>query len=51
VVINYLMWDNHAQPEGIAFLLLSLLCAFFYRQAPMRTPRDKSSSHLASSSV
>ena len=37
VTINCLIWDLHASPAGIAFLLLSLACAFFYKQAPMRT--------------
>jgi len=36
VVINYFIWDLHATPTGIAFLLVSLVSAFFYQQAPMR---------------
>ena len=36
IVINCSIWDKHASPFGIACLLFCLLCAFFYKQAPLR---------------
>eukprot|EP00996_Jenningsia_fusiforme_P003844 NODE_4645_length_781_cov_47.193989_g4301_i0.p1 GENE.NODE_4645_length_781_cov_47.193989_g4301_i0~~NODE_4645_length_781_cov_47.193989_g4301_i0.p1 ORF type:complete len:169 (+),score=31.81 NODE_4645_length_781_cov_47.193989_g4301_i0:58-507(+) len=36
VFVNALMWDKHASPGGIFFLLLCLLGGFLYKQAPMK---------------
>jgi len=36
VVINSLIWENHASPTGLACLGLCLVCTAFYSQAPMR---------------
>jgi solute carrier family 35 len=41
IMVNYLIWDLHATPTGIGFLLISLVCAFFFRQAPMRASTQK----------
>ena len=48
ITINCIIWDLHASPEGIGFLLISLACAFFYRQAPLRN--SMSSNDISSSS-
>jgi hypothetical protein len=40
VVINYAIWDFHASPTGIAFLVVSLICAYFYKQVGKR-PRAR----------
>ncbi|GFR45180.1 hypothetical protein Agub_g6568 [Astrephomene gubernaculifera] len=37
VVINVLIWDKHATPTGIAFLLVCVLAGTFYEQSPRRT--------------
>jgi GDP-mannose transporter len=37
VAINYVIWENHANPAGISFLLLCLLCGSLYRQPPKRS--------------
>ena len=34
VLINVFIWDKHASPTGLAFLFGSLVCAYFYKQAP-----------------
>uniref|UniRef100_A0A7S3NM54 Sugar phosphate transporter domain-containing protein n=1 Tax=Aureoumbra lagunensis TaxID=44058 RepID=A0A7S3NM54_9STRA len=34
--LNVALWDKHASEFGLACLLFSLLCAYFYKQAPMR---------------
>jgi GDP-mannose transporter len=36
VLLNLLIWDNHAGPGGIACLLLCLVGGAVYQQAPMR---------------
>lgn len=36
VVINVLIWDKHATPSGIGFLLVCVLSGTFYQQAPKR---------------
>ena len=36
VLINVFIWDKHATPTGLAFLFGSLVCAYFYKQAPLR---------------
>ena len=41
VCINLLIWDNHAQPIGIACLVFCLVCSYFYQQAPMRRDSAK----------
>jgi len=37
VLINILIWDKHASPLGIVFLLACLVAAAAYQQAPLRT--------------
>jgi len=37
VVINLLIWDKHANLPGFCALLICLICAYFYQQAPMRS--------------
>jgi hypothetical protein len=36
VLVNLIIWDNHASMEGIASLGLCLVGGAFYRQAPMK---------------
>jgi len=36
VLVNLIIWDNHAPPEGIISLSLCLFGGFLYKQAPMR---------------
>jgi len=36
VMVNMMIWDQHASPAGIACLFLCLLGGSFYQQAPMR---------------
>ena len=36
MLINVFIWDKHASPTGLAFLFGSLICAYFYKQAPLR---------------
>lgn len=36
VLVNALIWDNHATPSGIASLLICLVGGSFYKQAPLR---------------
>jgi len=37
VIINMLIWDKHASPSGIGFLLVCVLAGTFYQQAPKRS--------------
>ena len=37
ILLNYMVWDNHAKPAGIACLFLCLVGGSVYKQAPMRT--------------
>jgi len=37
VILNVAIWDKHATPVGIAWLLMCLLCSSLYQQAPLRT--------------
>lgn len=37
VVINLLIWDKHANIPGLIALSLCLACAYFYKQAPLRS--------------
>jgi GDP-mannose transporter len=43
VLLNMLVWENHAPPMGIASLFLCLVGGSLYRQSPMR-PTTRSSS-------
>ena len=36
VIINFFLWDKHANAYGFAALGLCLVCAYFYQQAPRR---------------
>uniref|UniRef100_A0A7S2U136 Sugar phosphate transporter domain-containing protein n=1 Tax=Lotharella oceanica TaxID=641309 RepID=A0A7S2U136_9EUKA len=36
IVINRVIWDKHASNVGLVCLLLCLLCAYYYKQAPKR---------------
>jgi len=36
VMLNVLIWDKHATPLGIAWLVVCLCCSSAYRQAPLR---------------
>ena len=36
VVINCLIWDKHASPEGLLALSICLAAGTMYQQAPMR---------------
>ena len=44
VIVNCLMWDNHASAPGIAALLVCIFAGTFYKQAPLRSSRFASSS-------
>lgn len=41
IVINVMIWDKHASVTGVGFLLLCLVAAYFYKQAPMRDTKPK----------
>ena len=41
VIINFAIWDKHANIYGIASLALCLICAYLYEQAPMRGTATK----------
>lgn len=47
VIVNTLIWDNHASPAGIASLFLCLVGGSFYQQAPMRKRERDASYSLA----
>ncbi|GIL43517.1 hypothetical protein Vafri_1221 [Volvox africanus] len=36
VIINAMIWDKHASPAGIGFLMLCVFAGTFYEQAPKR---------------
>jgi solute carrier family 35 protein len=36
ILVNCLIWDNHATPTGILFLSLCIVGGVFYQQAPMK---------------
>lgn len=36
IAINVIIWDNHASATGIMFLLICLVAAYLYKQAPLR---------------
>mmetsp|Transcript_9933 Transcript_9933/g.15987 ORF Transcript_9933/g.15987 Transcript_9933/m.15987 type:complete len:321 (-) Transcript_9933:257-1219(-) len=44
IIINRCIWDKHATNQGLVFLLLCLLCAYYYKQAPKRKGSDPASS-------
>jgi len=37
VLINFMIWDKHANVQGTVCLFTCLLAAYFYEQAPLRT--------------
>jgi len=42
VLLNWLIWDKHCSHAGLMGLLLCLMCAYFYQQAPRRAkPEEK----------
>ena len=41
VLVNLLIWDQHAPPEGIVSLSLCLLGGVLYKQAPMKKTRNE----------
>mmetsp|Transcript_37047 Transcript_37047/g.62361 ORF Transcript_37047/g.62361 Transcript_37047/m.62361 type:complete len:321 (+) Transcript_37047:84-1046(+) len=49
IIINCLIWENHASPTGLACLSVCLVSAFFYEQAPPRvaSPSQKGPSPSA----
>jgi len=38
VMLNVFIWDKHATPVGIGWLVVCLCCSAAYRQAPLRNP-------------
>lgn len=40
VLVNLMLWDRHASPAGIISLLVCLLGAALYKQAPMRSAEE-----------
>lgn len=45
VLVNMMIWDQHAPPMGIASLFLCLVGGSFYKQAPMRKSEVKNNAH------
>jgi solute carrier family 35 protein len=41
VALNLVIWDKHAGPTQLAFLLVGIFAAAAYRQSPLRPPRVK----------
>jgi solute carrier family 35 protein len=37
VLLNILLWDKHTTAPGLASLMLCLVAAFLYQQAPTQT--------------
>lgn len=37
VLLNVLIWDKHATPVGITWLVVCLVCSSFYKQSPLRS--------------
>jgi len=37
VFLNWFFWDKHCTKEGLLGLLICLVCAYFYQQAPKRS--------------
>lgn len=46
VIINFFLWDKHANAYGFAALGLCLICAYFYQQAPRREDVEKDNLQL-----
>jgi GDP-mannose transporter len=40
IIINVSIWDKHATPIGICWLLVCLVGTYFYEQAPMRKDKN-----------
>lgn len=40
ILVNCMIWDNHATPTGICFLFLCIVGGIFYRQAPMKKEKE-----------
>jgi len=40
VMLNVVIWDKHASPLGIGWLVVCLACSSAYRQAPLRVDKD-----------
>lgn len=38
VLVNICIWDKHATPMGVGFLMLCLFSAFLYKPSPLRSP-------------
>merc|ERR1711924_427194 len=36
VFLNVIIWDKHATPQGIAWLIVCLVCSSAYKQAPLK---------------
>jgi len=47
VIINQVIWDNHANTVGVGALTFCLVCAYFYQQAPKRKTKGESKSTSA----
>ncbi|CAN0326281.1 unnamed protein product, partial [Phaeothamnion confervicola] len=43
IMLNVLVWDKHASPAGLAYLLVCLCGGALYKQAPMRSTKDAES--------
>ena len=51
VLVNSLIWDEHAQPEGIFCLFICIAGGMAYQQAPMKEDQEVSPVTLEISSV
>ncbi|ETO33400.1 hypothetical protein RFI_03703 [Reticulomyxa filosa] len=49
VIVNFLIWDKHANTVGVACLLFCLFCAYHYEQASLRLVVPKSSNKTTDS--
>ena len=38
VLINICIWDKHASSQGVFYLFVCLVAAFFYKPSPLRAP-------------
>jgi GDP-mannose transporter len=45
IIINFFIWDKHANAYGFISLALCMLCAYFYKQAPRRELVENASGH------
>ncbi|GLI71370.1 hypothetical protein VaNZ11_016560 [Volvox africanus] len=50
VIVNVLIWDKHASPAGIAFLLVCVFAGTFYEQAPKRVNKQQQQDPLSGAS-